>query len=161
MHYEELTNICKRFNEAGVYYVLIGGFAINLHGFSRMTNDFDFLIEASEDNINRIKNSLKELLPEACQELQTKDIMENSVVRMSGETLIVDLIKNIGSYDYYWAKEHQIKETINGVLIPYANLEAMIELKGDLRDKDQKDYQFLTLKKKYLEEKQKEEKQKK
>lgn len=48
---EILLNICKAFNSEGVSYVLIGGWAVIIHGFPRLTNDIDFLVDSSEENI--------------------------------------------------------------------------------------------------------------
>src|SRR3989338_3107690 len=91
-----LTDICKRLNKAQVKYVIVGGFAVFLHGFERATKDIDLLVDPSEVNINKIKNSLKDLLPEACAEMEAGDVGKYTVVRMSGENMIVDLMGKIG-----------------------------------------------------------------
>ena len=44
---EDLVALCKALNAEGVRYVLIGGFAVILHGFVRATKDIDLLIDAS------------------------------------------------------------------------------------------------------------------
>jgi len=36
---EDLVSLCKALNDEGVRYVLIGGFAVILHGFVRTTKD--------------------------------------------------------------------------------------------------------------------------
>ncbi|HXH41387.1 MAG TPA: hypothetical protein VNN08_22355 [Thermoanaerobaculia bacterium] len=36
---EDLLSLCKALNAEGVRYVLIGGFAVILHGFVRATKD--------------------------------------------------------------------------------------------------------------------------
>jgi len=38
---EDLLALCKALNAEGVRYVLIGGFAVILHGFVRGTKDID------------------------------------------------------------------------------------------------------------------------
>lgn len=52
---EDLVSLCKALNAEGVRYVLIGGFAVILHGFVRGTKDIDLLVDASPENIQRLK----------------------------------------------------------------------------------------------------------
>ena len=62
---EDLARICHALNEAGARYVLIGGFAVIAHGGARTTKDIDQLIDASPDNIARVKQGLRVLPPAA------------------------------------------------------------------------------------------------
>lgn len=43
---EDLVELCRRLNEADARYLLIGGFAVILHGFVRGTKDIDLLVDA-------------------------------------------------------------------------------------------------------------------
>jgi len=38
---ENLLNFWKSLNHFNVDYIMVGGLAVNLHGFSRTTNDMD------------------------------------------------------------------------------------------------------------------------
>jgi predicted nucleotidyltransferase len=51
---KELTELCDAFNRYGVKYVVVGGFAVIMHGLARMTEDIDFFIEDSSENIEKI-----------------------------------------------------------------------------------------------------------
>lgn len=147
----DLLEVCRRLNQAGVKYVLIGGFAILIHGYERTTRDIDFLVDVSETNIRKIKDALQDLLPEACTELTPADVKENVVVRMSGEQLVIDLMKEVGPLNFEKVSRDCFIETIDGVPIPVASLDSMIELKEGVRDRDKKDYLFLKGKKEFLE----------
>ena len=48
---EDLVELCRQLNEANVRYLLIGGFAVILHGFVRGTRDIDILVDASLENV--------------------------------------------------------------------------------------------------------------
>ncbi|MBW2068976.1 MAG: hypothetical protein JRI31_08910 [Deltaproteobacteria bacterium] len=41
---DDLKLICRRFNELGVKYILVGGIAMNVHGRPRMTHDLIAII---------------------------------------------------------------------------------------------------------------------
>jgi hypothetical protein len=42
---EDLVRICRALNDAGARYVLIGGFAVVVHGAARFTKDIDLLVD--------------------------------------------------------------------------------------------------------------------
>jgi len=150
MKLKELTDICKRLNKANVDYVLVGGFAILIHGFERTTQDVDLIVDAKKENVQRIKDALHDLLPEACDELTFDDVEYGVVVRMVGEDMVIDLIKKIGDIDYAEVSKGVMIEEIEGVKIPVANLDMMLELKKGLREQDKRDYLFLQGKKRFL-----------
>jgi len=140
---KQLLDVCRRLNEKHVKYALIGGWAIYIHGYERATRDIDLILEDSAANILRLKEALCDLLPEACDELDPDDVNQNVVVRMASETLVVDLIRSVGEIDYARLKGHIQNESINGVVVPVADLQTMIELKRGVRDIDKRDYLFL------------------
>lgn len=41
-------------NDAGIRYLVVGGFAVNLHGYSRFTGDLDILLALDHDNLDRM-----------------------------------------------------------------------------------------------------------
>lgn len=48
-----LLTVCRLLNAAGVRYVIVGGFALALHGAIRATKGVDMLIEPTLDNARR------------------------------------------------------------------------------------------------------------
>lgn len=45
----------------GVRYLLVGGFAVNLHKFFRTTADLDICIDDADENRMRLGNALEQL----------------------------------------------------------------------------------------------------
>jgi predicted nucleotidyltransferase len=154
MIWDQFVDICRRLNDARVNYVLVGGMAVVLHGYERTTRDIDLLVDVASDNIARIREALHEVLPEACGELRDNDVEAYAVIRMGGDEIILDLMKNIGDIDYTTAASsaEQVSLTAD-VTVSVASLNTMIELKRGLRGKDQDDLIFLEGKKRTLSEK--------
>lgn len=88
---QDLARICHALNEAGARYVLIGGFAVVARGGARTTKDIDFLIDASPDNVARVKRGLCVLEDQAASEIADDDVARYSVVRVADE-VVVDLM---------------------------------------------------------------------
>ena len=54
----DLTALLQRFHSEGVEYVLVGGFAVRVNGFLRLTEDIDVLLPRSIENGRRVIRSL-------------------------------------------------------------------------------------------------------
>lgn len=51
-------NICRSLNEAGVRYLVVGGLAVNAHGYVRFTEDIDLVIWLDAENVKRAFSAL-------------------------------------------------------------------------------------------------------
>ncbi len=58
---EEIINIWKFFEVNNVKYITIGGFAVNIYGYSRNTGDLDILIEDSLENRKNLRKAFIEI----------------------------------------------------------------------------------------------------
>ena len=57
---EDILSLWRCLAKNDVRYIMIGGFATNLHGYSRATKDIDLWIEDSPDNRKRLRIALRE-----------------------------------------------------------------------------------------------------
>lgn len=57
---QDIRNLLLSLNKHGVKYILVGGFAVNIHGYHRTTNDLDLWIKEDDDNTERLIEALKE-----------------------------------------------------------------------------------------------------
>ena len=53
--------LLKILHERGVQYIVVGGFAVNAHGFIRVTKDLDIVPSADEENLERLAKMLRDL----------------------------------------------------------------------------------------------------
>ncbi|MHB1653267.1 MAG: nucleotidyl transferase AbiEii/AbiGii toxin family protein [Desulfitobacteriaceae bacterium] len=137
---EDLIKVCQALNDHGVKYLLIGGFAVNYYGFDRATSDIDFLVDAERENIQRIKDALSILEDNAISAVEITDVAEYNVVRVVDE-ITIDLIHKIGDIDF--SNASTIEAVVEGVSIPIANLDTLIQTKKGMREKDKIDLAFL------------------
>ena len=137
---EDLLAVCRRLNEEGVKYLLVGGFAMNYYGFTRTTEDIDLLVDPSDDNISKVKSGLSFLPDNAIKEVALDDVDKYEVVRVADE-IVIDLLKKACDITYEKAEIEYFE--FKGVRIPIADLSTMIKTKQSIRDKDKKDLLFL------------------
>jgi predicted nucleotidyltransferase len=51
---EDFRDFIKSFNDNGVKYILVGGYSVILHGYSRTTGDMDIWVERTAENYKKI-----------------------------------------------------------------------------------------------------------
>jgi hypothetical protein len=53
MEVRSVETIVKALNDAAVEYIIVGGLAVNAHGYERFTHDIDLVIGLKPANITR------------------------------------------------------------------------------------------------------------
>ena len=79
------------FNQYGVKYLLIGGYAVSYYGRPRNTEDIDFWVENSPENARLVVTALREFgfdTPNLNEELFTRD---EGIVRMGNPPWKIEL----------------------------------------------------------------------
>jgi predicted nucleotidyltransferase len=56
----DFRDFIASFNKHGVKYLLVGGYSVILHGYSRTTGDMDLWVERSEENYLKIKSAFQD-----------------------------------------------------------------------------------------------------
>jgi len=140
--FEDLISLCRSLNEANVRYVLIGGFAVVLHGYTRSTKDIDLLVDPSQENIRRIKKALSTLPDNAISLIGDDEIEKYPVVRIADE-IVIDLMAKACGITYEEASKGLEFREIEGVKIPIPKTELLLKMKNTVRPSDKVDANFL------------------
>ncbi len=82
-------------NKFNVKLVMVGGAAVNFHGYQRHSSDVDFWIDATEENFNKLISVFKEMgyeIDDFPQSVKNKE--QNISVKFSPVDLNLELITN-------------------------------------------------------------------
>lgn len=61
MHFtQDMRELVEAFEKHEVLYVLVGGYAVNFHGYVRSTQDIDFLVMPSKENAENLMKALSD-----------------------------------------------------------------------------------------------------
>ena len=134
----DLDAICRKLNELGAKYIIVGGLAILETGYARSTEDLDFLVETSDLNGSRVLEALMILPDQAAAEVEPGEIPEYTVVRICDE-VTVDIMAKACGITYEQAKDEINWRTIDGVEIPFASPRLLWWTKDTVREKDHLD----------------------
>lgn len=144
---QDLLDLCQSLNREGARYLLVGGFAVILHGFVRSTKDVDFLVDPGEENIRAVKKAMATLPDNAAALLAEDEVQKYKVVRIADE-IVVDLMAAACGITYSEAAESRngIESfDVRGVQIPVASKELLIRMKDTIRESDAMDVRFLRM----------------
>lgn len=139
---EDVSQLCRRLNELGARYVVVGGLAIQQAGYLRATMDVDLIIDVSPENEAKVLQAASELPEHAAAELQVGEVAEFTVVRI-GDIFTLDLMKSACGLGYEEIAEDAVIRDILGVLIPFASPKKLWLMKQTYREKDAADRLFL------------------
>jgi hypothetical protein len=122
--------------------VLVGGFAIILHGYPRYTKDIDFLIQATPENEARVLEAIATLPERAAEQVKPGQIAAHAVVRI-GDEILVDLMRSGCGVAYEDAIRDAVAKHIHGEQVTCASIETLWRMKQTMRESDIPDRIFL------------------
>jgi hypothetical protein len=137
-----LVRVCRLLNAAGVRYVIVGGFALALHGAIRATKDVDVLIEPTLDNARRALEALAGLTWGISRQLDPADVIAKPIT-IVGDDPRVDLLTLAWSVRYADAAPSMLRIRVDDVEIPVADLDTLIRSKATGRLQDRADVETL------------------
>ena len=82
MDFETLLTVLRTFERERVDYILVGGVALNLHGIIRVTEDVDFFIRPTPENVERVKQALRSVWNDP--EIETISAEDREALRALG-----------------------------------------------------------------------------
>lgn len=104
--------------------------------------DVDILIPEDVENHKRVIAALSELEDHAAVELSPQDFIDNVVVKVADE-VEVDVSTRAWKVTYDEAKDAALHRTVDGVEVPYVDLQTLIRSKSTQRAQDKIDVERL------------------
>ncbi len=143
---EKALKIFDALNAYKVEYVVIGGYAIILHGFLRATEDVDIVLKMNEPNVLNFQKALMSIYndPEI-NEISFEELQKYSVIRYgSKDNFYLDVISNIGE-SFNYENIEIVEKEVNGVVVKFASAKSLLKMKEKTNgEKDKIDVLFLT-----------------
>ena len=153
-----VASLLQGLDEAHIRYVLVGGFALQLHGFQRATYDIDIALAMDEDNLSRfievaLRLSLIPVMPVPLDSLKNaalidqwhreKGMLAFALREAAPGGLVIDLLVKPEVRFAELAKRAN-KVTLLGHMVPIASIDDLITMKRvAARPKDQIDIMAL------------------
>ncbi len=137
---DEILKLWQLLNKHEVKYIMIGGFATNLHGFSRTTADIDLWIKDTIENRRQLKLVLNEFELGEFENIETMNFLPGwtSINLSSGFELdIMTEIKGFEKQDFDKCYDISPTAIIQEIPIKFLHINQLIQAKkATARPKD-------------------------
>lgn len=150
----DYQSLLKEFADKKLRYLIVGGVAVNLHGYPRFTNDIDILLALDHDNLATMANIMKSLgyqqrLPISIEELgdtdrvqslmKDKGLVAYSFIHAQEPQFNIDVL--IGeSREFEKFTAHMMHADVWGLDVPVVSIDDLIAMKQNSeREKDVQD----------------------
>ena len=137
-------DMLKCLNKAGVDYIMVGGWAVNLHGYVRATIDLDIWILADLENARKVYTALGEFGAPLAGVSPDDFATDGTIFQIGVAPCRIDVINKIDGVKYAEASPRAIEKTIEGVPVRVISREDLIANKrASGRTKDLADAEIL------------------
>jgi predicted nucleotidyltransferase len=134
---KDFSEFLKLLNEAGVKYLVVGGYAVNFHGYPRYTRDIDFWVWPDPENIEQLLVALRDFGFGALG-LSVEDFSDPAnIIQLGYEPYRIDLMTEIEGLDFEECYAGRDIRDLDDVKVDFINLPKLIEAKktaGRLKD---------------------------
>ena len=123
---QDYRDMIKCLHEAGVEFMLVGGYAVALHGWPRTTFDIDFWIMANPANAKSAIQAIK-AFGAPLMDLSEEDFHKPGMVFQIGAApRRIDIISAIDGLDYADAVRRAEKMKVDGLELKVISLDDLI-----------------------------------
>jgi predicted nucleotidyltransferase len=131
--------------EKGVEYLIVGGYAVGLHGFPRYTGDIDFFVAVTEPNARRLI-AVFEAFGFGDIGLQAEDFLQpDFVVEIGREPRKIQVLTGIDGVEFGECNERRTEIDYEGLRMKFIGLPELLRNKEATgRNKDRIDIEALT-----------------
>jgi hypothetical protein len=134
---EDFKDLLRSLNSKSVKYLLIGGYAVILHGHLRLTNDLDVVVADDEENIKRCLDALQDFGFGESSISAALFAEPKSVVRMGVEPIKIEILNYLEGVDFGEAYERRDIRSAEDIHINLISLDDLLVNKRAVgRDKD-------------------------
>jgi len=134
---QDFKEFIQSLNDNQVRYLIVGGYAVALHGYPRYTKDLDIWIELNPDNAAKLIKALDQFGFSSLG-LRVEDFLEaDQIVQLGYPPNRIDLITSMPGVDFEGCYTSRVKVMIDDVLINFIDLENLKKNKravGRLQD---------------------------
>jgi predicted nucleotidyltransferase len=128
-----------------VEFVVVGGYAVGVHGFPRYTGDLDVFVAISRENADRLIGVFGEFGFSSLN-LKSEDFLEpNIVIEIGREPMKIQVLTGIDGISFEQCRIDRIFVDDSGLRIPFIGFDSLLANKAaSPRNKDRIDLEELT-----------------
>lgn len=117
-------------NKHEVRYLVIGGYAVSIHGYPRSTKDMDICIEMGEENAARMVRVIKDFGFDSLNVTEADFLEKNFITQLGYEPLRIDILNDLDGVAFEEAWKNRKVVDISGVNINFIGYSELLKVKA-------------------------------
>lgn len=125
---QDYSDLLHAFVDAGVEFLLIGGWAVAVHGHGRATDDMDILVRANPSNASKVVSALREYGAPLATHAVTAELFSEPRhgYRMGRKPISIEILTRIDGVSFDEAVQDALTVEVAGVEIRVIGRRALI-----------------------------------
>jgi hypothetical protein len=138
---EDFREFIQSLNDNKVEYMLVGGYAVILHGYRRVTGDMDIWVNRTKENYSKLVKAFSQFGMSVFDMTDEKflDIESTDVFSFGRPPVSIDILTRLKGVEFDNAFSRAMQFEENGLIVRFIHLNNLIEAKkasGRYKDLD-------------------------
>lgn len=126
-HFLEFLGLLEKHH---VEYLVVGGYAVGLHGFPRYTGDLDVFVAVSRTNAEALVAVFADF-GFASLDLKAEDFLEaDTIVEIGREPIKIQVLTGIDGVTFDRCRRDRVVEDVGGIKVPFIGFESLLANKA-------------------------------
>ena len=142
----DFNDFIAALNISGTEYLVVGGYAVILHGYYRTTQDLDIWVNKTTENHVKLSKAFA-IFGMPLFDMTLENFMGErfDVFSMGRRPLQIDIITKLKGLEFKDAVQHAVQKEMEGIKVKYLNLDDLLKAKkASGRHKDLDDIEKLS-----------------
>jgi hypothetical protein len=120
---QDFKEFIQSLNDNAVRYLLVGGYAVALHGYPRYTKDLDVWVDSTTENAARIIKALQQFGFGSLDLKESDFTTPDQVVQLGYPPSRIDILTSLSGVEFSECYSSRVTEEIDGVPVSFIDLE--------------------------------------
>ena len=120
---QDFREFVASLNASDVRYLVVGGYAVALHGHPRYTRDIDIWIESTRDNAARVVRALDAFGFGSLEPTEADFLVPDQIIQLGYPPNRIDLLTSLSGVDFAACYPARVGVDIDGVAVAFIDLQ--------------------------------------
>jgi len=122
---QDFKEFIKSLNDNGVRYLVVGGYAVALHGYPRYTKDMDVWVEMTVENASKIVKALNQFGFGSLDLKESDFIVPDQIVQLGYPPRRIDILTTLPGVEFSECFPLHVSVNIEDVSVNFIDIESL------------------------------------
>lgn len=120
---QDFKEFIQSLNDNGVRYLVVGGYAVALHGYPRYTKDLDVWIEMTADNASKVVKALDQFGFGSLDLKEADFVVPDQIIQLGYPPRRIDILTTLPGVEFSECYPSHTTVNVEGVSVNFIDLE--------------------------------------